>query len=72
VTCALRVAPRAPLAVLCTAATPPEQAANAAAALADAFGGAVELVFLDGEGEAAQAWQRRARELLAAHPSVRI
>jgi nucleotide-binding universal stress UspA family protein len=72
VTCALRVTPRAPLAVLCTAATPPEQAVPAAAALADAFGGAVEIVFLDGEGEAAEAWRRRARELLAAHPSVRI
>jgi nucleotide-binding universal stress UspA family protein len=72
VTCALRVTPRAPLAVLCTAATSPEQAVPAAAALADALGGAVEIVLLDGESEPAEDWRRRARELLAAHPSVRV
>ena len=44
----------------------------AAAALAAALGGAVEIVLLDGEGEAAEGWRRRARELLAADPSVRV
>ena len=72
VTCALRVALRAPYALLCTAALPPEQAVPAAAALAAALGGAVEIVLLDGEGEAAEGWRRRARELLAADPSVRV
>ena len=72
VTCALRVTLHAPLAVLCTAATPPEQVVPAAAALADALGGAVEIVLLDGEGEAAAVWRRGARELLAAHPTVRV
>jgi len=72
VTCALRVTPRAPLAVLCTAAVPPELAVRAAAALAETLGGAVEIVLLDGEGETAEDWRRRARGLLAAHPSVRV
>jgi hypothetical protein len=72
VTCALRVALRAPLAVMCTAATPPEQAVPAAAALAAALGGAVEIVLLDGEGDAAEGWRQRARELLAADATVRV
>jgi hypothetical protein len=72
VTCALRVTLEAPLAVLCTAALPPEQAVSAAAALADALGAAVQITLLDGEGEAADDWRRRARELMAAHPSVRV
>jgi len=72
VTCALRVALRAPFALLCTATLPPEQAVPAAAALAAALGGAVEIVLLDGDGEAAEGWRRRARELLAADPSVRV
>lgn len=72
VTCAWRVTPRAPLAVLCTAAVPPEQVVSAAAALADALGSAVEIVLQDGDGEEAEAWRRRARELLAVHPSVLI
>jgi hypothetical protein len=72
VTCALRVKLRAPLAVLCTAAVPPELAVRAAAALTETLGGAVEIVLLDGEGDTAEDWRRRARELLAAHPSVRI
>lgn len=72
VTCALRVALRAPIALLCSAALPPEQAASAAAALAVALGGTVEIVLLDGEGEAGEAWRRRARELLAADAPVRV
>ncbi|HKI63833.1 MAG TPA: hypothetical protein VKA16_04330 [Burkholderiales bacterium] len=65
VTCAWHVALRAPLAVLCSTATPPEQVVPVAAALGRSLGGAVEVVLLDGEREAAEAWRRRARELLA-------
>ena len=72
VSCAMRVTPRAPLAVLCTPATPPEQAVSAAAALADALGGAVEIVLLDGEGDTAQAWRSRARALLTANTPVQV
>jgi nucleotide-binding universal stress UspA family protein len=57
---------------MCTAATPPEQAVPAAAALAAALGGAVEIVLLDGEGDAAEGWRQRARELLAADATVRV
>jgi hypothetical protein len=72
VSCALRLSLRAPLGVLCTVALPPEQAVAAAAALAAALGDAVEIVLLDGEDEAAEDWRRRARELLAADPLVRV
>jgi hypothetical protein len=53
-------------------ALPPEHAVRAAAALAASLGGTVEIVLLDGEGDAAETWRRRARELLAADPSVRV
>jgi len=72
VTCAWRVALRTPLAVMCATATPPEQVVPAAAALGRSLGGAVEVVLLDGEGEAAEAWRRRARELPAADPLVQV
>ena len=70
VTCALRVALRAPYALLCTAALPPEQAVPAAAALAAAPRGAAEIVLLDGEGEAAEGWRGARGGLPGAGPAV--
>jgi nucleotide-binding universal stress UspA family protein len=70
VTGALRVTLGSPLAVLCTAATPPEQLAPAATALASTLGGTVEILLLDGESEAAEAWRHQVRALLMAHKSA--
>ncbi|HUJ86330.1 MAG TPA: hypothetical protein VLX30_05705 [Burkholderiales bacterium] len=73
VTGALRVTLRAPLAVLCSIATAPDQVVPAATALARLLGGGVEIMLLDGDTAAAKAWQREARGLLAAEQgSVRV
>jgi nucleotide-binding universal stress UspA family protein len=66
VTGALRLGLPAPLSVLCSVATPPEQVVPAAALLARSVGGEVEIVLLDGDGAASRQWERAARQLLAA------
>jgi nucleotide-binding universal stress UspA family protein len=69
VTGALRLSLPAPLSVLCSVATPPEQVVPAAAALARSLGGEVEIVLLDGDSAAAKRWERAARRLLAVQGS---
>jgi nucleotide-binding universal stress UspA family protein len=65
VTGALRLSLPAPLSVLCSAATPPEQVVPAAAALARSLAGEVEIVLLEGDSAAAERWKQAARGLLA-------